>query len=132
MFGIGFPAGRRGPRPGPMGPCHCPPAHGNVTMHKLEAFLAPYAPYNTENIGIFGNCAIIRKKKEELLDLTENLWSLIGNIKITNKVKSDKSDKSDDSEEDDESNETMESTDNDSELKEEDYIYSSEEENLNK
>ena len=52
--------------------------------------------------------------------------------KNINKDKSNKSDASDDSQEDDESYETRESTDNDSELKEEDYIYSSEEENLNK
>ena len=79
---------------------------------------------------VFGNCCVISKSKNELTDMDENLWN-----KICNNFTEDENDKDENNKEDilDYSSDDSSSSEDsfmDSELKEESYIYSDEEEKI--
>ena len=92
-------------------------------------------PFSAQNGEIFGNCAIIRKMKEEPVDLTEKFWESLSNLNQVSKEGKSNFPSNNCEKDENESDGSLESfeieelSDNDSELKEEDYIFSSEEEN---
>lgn len=83
------------------------------------------------NINIYGVCAIICKKNNEYLDLTlldwNNYISNLSNIKLKDNLINNNVNNDDDND-DNESDSESEFDDYDLELKSEDYLYSSEEE----
>ena len=93
------------------------------------------------NKNIYGNCSLIYKEDNEIFDLTEELWNKMYIVDNTTQIEV----KSDETILDDSNNNGLEydnnidsdiddisiSNNEDSELQEESYIYSSEEENTN-